>query len=94
LAEKTISYAAAKTAYYDALRLAVEIAIGRKSRPPQVDRFAQSFSVAGGKQEKVVEEATAALLGKLPLDSDIQKAKAAFDQAQSVEEDSCAISLV
>jgi len=28
----------------------------------------------------------AVLLGKLPLDSDIQKAKAAFDQAQSVEE--------
>jgi hypothetical protein len=50
-----------------------------------VDRFAQSFSVAGGKQEKVVDEATAILLGKLPLDSDIQKAKAAFDQAQSVE---------
>jgi len=33
-----------------------------------------------------VAEATAILLGKLPLDSDIQNAKAAFDQAQSVEE--------
>ena len=42
--------------------------------------------MAGGKQEKVVDEATAVLLRKLPLDSDIQKAKAAFDQAQSVEE--------
>jgi hypothetical protein len=50
-----------------------------------VDRFAQSCSVAGGKQEKVVDEATAILLGKLPLDSDIQNAKAAFDQARSVE---------
>jgi hypothetical protein len=44
------------------------------------------FRSPGGKEEKVVDEATAVLLGKLPLDSDIQKAKAAFDQAQSVEE--------
>ena len=29
-----------------------------------------------------MDEATAVLLGKLPLDSDIEKAKAAFDQAQ------------
>jgi hypothetical protein len=51
-----------------------------------VDLFAQSLGVAGEKQEKVADEATAVLLSKLPLDSDIQKAKAAFDQAQSVEE--------
>jgi hypothetical protein len=90
LAEKTISYAAAKTAYYEAFRAAMpeltDIATGKKPRPAEVDRFFQSFSVAGGKQEKVVDEATAVLLGKLPLDSDIQKAKAAFDQAHSVEE--------
>jgi hypothetical protein len=90
LAEKTISYAAAKTAYYEALRAAATeltaIATGKKPRPPEVDRFAQSFGVAGEKQEKVVDEATAVLLSKLPLDSDIQRAKAAFDQAQAVEE--------
>ena len=90
LAEKTISYSAAKTAYYEALRSAAPeltaIATGKKPRPPEVDRFVQSFGVAGEKQEKVVDEATAILLRKLPLDSDIQKAKAAFDQAQSVEE--------
>jgi creatinine amidohydrolase/Fe(II)-dependent formamide hydrolase-like protein len=90
LAEKTISYAAAKTVYYEALRAAApeltDIATGKKPRPPEVDRFAQSFSVAGEKQEKVVDEATAVLLRKLPLDSDIEKAKAAFDQAQTVEE--------
>jgi hypothetical protein len=63
-----------------------DIATTKKARPPEVDRCFQSFSVAGGKQEKVVDEATVVLLGKLPLDSDIQKAKAAFDQAQSVEE--------
>jgi hypothetical protein len=46
----------------------------------------QASRSPGGKQEKVVDEATAVLLGKLPLDSDVQKAKAAFDQAHSVEE--------
>jgi creatinine amidohydrolase/Fe(II)-dependent formamide hydrolase-like protein len=90
LAEKTISYAAAKTAYYEALRAAApeltDLATGKKPRPPEVDQFAQSFSVAGDKQEKVVDEATAVLLSKLPLNSDVEKAKAAFDQAQSVEE--------
>jgi hypothetical protein len=90
LAEKTISYAAAKTAYYEALRTAAPeltaIATGKKPRPPEVDLFAQSLGVAGEKQERVVDEATAVLLSKLPLDSDIQRAKAAFDQAQAVEE--------
>jgi hypothetical protein len=83
-------YAAAKTAYYQALRAAApeltDIATGKKPRPPEVDQLAQSFSVASEKQEKVVDEATAALLSKLPLNSDIEKAKAAFDQAQLVEE--------
>jgi hypothetical protein len=90
LAAKTISYAAAKTTYYEALRAAtpelVDIAIGKKPRPPEVDQFAQSFSVAGEKQETVADEATVALLTKLPFNSDLEKAKAAFAQAQSVEE--------
>jgi hypothetical protein len=34
----------------------------------------------------VADEATVALLTKLPRNSDIEKAKAVFDQAQSVEE--------
>jgi hypothetical protein len=88
-AEKTISYAAAKTAYYQALRAAVpeltDIATRKKPRPPEVDQFAQAFSVAGEKQEMVADQATAALLTKLPFNSDIEKAKAAFAQAQSVE---------
>jgi hypothetical protein len=62
------------------------IATGKKPRSPEVDQFAQSFSVAGEKQEKVADEATVALLSKLPFNSDIEKAKAAFAQAQSVEE--------
>jgi hypothetical protein len=38
-------------------------------------QFAQSFSIAGEKQENVVEEATTVLLSKLPLVSDIEKAR-------------------
>jgi hypothetical protein len=63
-----------------------DIATGKKPRPPEVDQFAQAFSVAGKKQESVADQATAALLTKLPFTSDIEKAKAAFAQAQSVEE--------
>jgi hypothetical protein len=33
-----------------------DIATAKKPRPPEVDRFFQSFSVAGGKEEKVVDE--------------------------------------
>jgi hypothetical protein len=90
LAAKTISYAAAKTTYYEALRAAapglMDIAAGKKPRPPEVDQFAQAFSAAGEKQETVADEATVALLTKLPFNSDLQKAKAAFAQAQSVEQ--------
>jgi hypothetical protein len=49
LADKTISYAAAKTAYYEALRAAApeltEIATGQRPRPPEMDRFAQVVSL-------------------------------------------------
>jgi hypothetical protein len=45
------------------------------------------FRVAGEKQETVADEATAALLTKLPFNSDLEKAKAVLAQAQSVEEE-------
>jgi hypothetical protein len=63
-----------------------DMATGKKPRSPEVDQFGQAFLLSGEKQEKVTDEATAALLSKLPLNSDIRKAKAAFDQAQATEE--------
>jgi hypothetical protein len=49
-AEKTIDYAAAKTAYFKALRdelpEMMKIAMGKEERPPEVDTFA-AFAVAG-----------------------------------------------
>ena len=90
LAEKTILYATAKQAYYEALRAAApeltDIATGKKPRPPEVDQFAQAFSVAGKKQESVADQATAALLNTLSFNSDLEKAKAAFSQSLSAEE--------
>jgi hypothetical protein len=90
LAAKTISYAAAKTTYYQALRAAApeltNIASGKEPRSPEVDQLAKAFPVDGGKQEKVADEATVALLTKLPFNSDIEKAKAALSQALSVED--------
>ena len=89
-AEKTISYAKAKTAYFTALREAVpeleDIATGQEARPPEVDMFAQTFSVAGEKQEKAADEATAILLKRFEGDVDVEKAKVDFDRAQEVEE--------
>jgi hypothetical protein len=51
LAAKTIVYADAKTAYFSALRDAapelMNIATGREARPPELDKFAATFAVAG-----------------------------------------------
>jgi hypothetical protein len=89
-AEKTISYAKAKTSYFTALREAVpeleDIATGQEARPPEVDMFAQTFSVAGEKQEKAADEATAILLKRFEGNPDVEKAKVNFDRAQEVEE--------
>jgi hypothetical protein len=76
-AEKTVSYARAKTAYFNALRDAVPelmaIATGKEARSPEVDRFAESFSVAGEKQKKAADDGTAVLLKQLSFDPDVLK---------------------
>jgi hypothetical protein len=90
LAEKTISYAVAKTAYYEALRAAApeltDIATGREARPPELDNLPMAFSVVGAKQEAAADEETVILLKRFSGNPDIEKARAAFDQAQKVEE--------
>jgi hypothetical protein len=87
---KTIVYAQAKTAYFDALRAAapelMDIATGREARSPEVDKFAAAFSVAGEKQQKTADEQTLFLLKQLSFDPDIEKARTEFEKAQKVEE--------
>ena len=90
LAEKTIDYAEAKTAYFNALREELpelmKIATGKEARPPEVDTFAAAFAVAGEDQEKAADKETLVLLKRLSGNPAIEKAKAEFDRAQKVEE--------
>jgi hypothetical protein len=87
---KTIVYADAKTAYFNALRKAapelMNIATGREVRPPELDTMAEMFAVAGEKQETMADEETIALLKRFALDPDVEKARAEFERAQAVEE--------
>ena len=61
-AETTMTYAKAKTDYFNALRNAapelMAIATGKEPRPPKLDRFAEAFSVAGEQQENLADEET------------------------------------
>src|SRR5580693_9735246 len=90
LAEKTIDYAEAKTAYFKALRAEVpellKIATGRQARPPELDTFAAAFAVAGEKQEMVVDQETLALLKRFSRDPGVAKARAEFEHAERAEE--------
>jgi hypothetical protein len=90
LAEKTFEYAQAKTGYFKALREAVpelmNIAMGREARPPEADKFAEAFSVAGERQEQAADEATLISLKRFSRNPDIEKAKVEFEHAQKVEE--------
>src|SRR3984893_15268180 len=90
LAAKTIVYADAKTAYFNALRKAapelMNIATGREVRPPELDTMAEMFAVGGEKQETMADEETIALLKRFALDPDVEKARAEFERAQAVEE--------
>ena len=85
LAAKTIVYADAKTAYFNALRDAtpelMNIATGREVRPPELDTIAEVFAVAGEKLESVAHEETIALLKLFVGNPDIEKARVEFERA-------------
>jgi hypothetical protein len=89
-AEKTIDYAAAKTAYFKALRdelpEIMKIASGKEERPPELDTFAAAFAVAGEEQEKAADEETLVLLKRFPSNPEVEKARVEFERAQKVEE--------
>ena len=79
LAEKMVTYAKAKTAYYDALRAEMpemtDIATGRQPRPSDLDKFPKAFSVAGEKQEMTADEETAILLQRFSGNADVKKSE-------------------
>jgi hypothetical protein len=78
LAEKTVDYAEAKTAYFKALRAEVsemmKIAAGKEERPPELDTFAAAFAVAGEDQEKVADQETLVMLKRFSGNPDVEKA--------------------
>jgi hypothetical protein len=90
LAEKTIDYAEAKTAYFNALRAELpertKIATGKEARPPELDTFAAAFAVAGEDQEMAADKETLASLKRFSGNPEIEKAKAEFERAQEVED--------
>jgi hypothetical protein len=90
LAEKTIDYAEAKTAYFKALREELpelmKIATGKEARPPELDSFAAAFAVAGENQEMGADQRTVVLLKRFSGNPDVEKARAEFERAQKAEE--------
>jgi hypothetical protein len=90
LAEKTIEYAKAKTAYYRALRTAmpelINIATGKEASPPELNKFAAAFAIAGEKQEMGSDQKTRVFLKRFSPNPDVEKARAEFERAQNIEE--------
>ena len=90
LAQKTIAYAEANTAYFTALRAAmpelINIATGKDSRPIQLEEFAAAFSVAGEKQEKAADQRTLMLLERFSGNPGVERARAEFKLAREIEE--------
>ena len=90
LVEKRVSYAEAKTDYYNALRAELpemtDIATGRQPRPSDLDKLPTAFSVAGEKLEKAADEETSILLQRFSGNPDVKKARVEFERAQEVEE--------
>jgi hypothetical protein len=90
LVEKTVTYAKAKTAYFNALRAEMpemtDIATGRQPRPSDLDKFPATFTVAGEKQEKTADQETLILLQRFSGNPGVEKARAEFGRAQETEE--------
>jgi hypothetical protein len=85
-----MEYAEAKTAYFKALREEMpeltNIATDRQARPPELDKFATAFALAGEKQEMVADQKTMIFLERFSGNPEVEKAEAEFERAQKVEE--------
>ena len=89
-AKQTLAYSSAKIAYYNALRAAMPelmaIATSRQQRPPEADKLARAFRLAGESRETAVDDATSDLLEHFQDEPEIQKARVEFACAQEAAE--------
>jgi len=89
-AEKTIDYAEAKAAYFEALRAALPMLAhapaGEEGQPAEADKFAAALAVAEEEQQKIADKGTSALFARFSNDPRVEKARAAFERAQKAEQ--------
>ena len=89
-AQKTIDYAEAKAAYFEALRAALPILTSATSteeeRSPEIDKFAAALAVAREEQAKMANNQTLVLFARFPHDARIEKARVEFERAQKAEQ--------
>ena len=64
----------------------MDIATSRKPRPPEVDKLAKAFRLAGERQDTAADDATSDLLEHFQDEPGIQKARVEFACAQEAEE--------
>ena len=64
----------------------INIATGRQARPPELDKFAAIFAIAGEKQETLADQKTVIFLKRFLPNPDVEKAEVEFERAQKVEE--------
>ena len=85
LVEKTIDYAEAKAAYFQALRAELPVVKNVGGRSPDLDTFAAALAVAGEEEKKVAEAETLILLKRFSRNPDVARAMLEFQRAQAVE---------
>jgi hypothetical protein len=87
---KTIDYAEAKAAYFEALRGALptlaHAPAGEEGQSAEADKFAAALAVAEEEQQKIADKGTSALFARFSNDPRVQKARAAFERAQKAEQ--------
>jgi hypothetical protein len=88
-AEKTIDYAEAKTAYFEALRAALPILTssseGEEERSLEIAKFAAALAVSGEAQAKAADNETSAFFARFSREPRVEKARESFDRAQKAE---------
>ena len=85
--EKTVDYAEAKAAYFQALRAELPALknVAGGGRSPDLDTFAAALAVAGEEQQKVADAETLTLLKRYPHNPGVARAMLTFQRAQAVE---------